>query len=154
MALAESELSVVVRRRYRASREAVFRAFTDPDVLARWFGPSADYRTEVLQLEARAGGRYRIRFHFPEGGFTVVAGSFREVSAPERLVYTWGWEEPDPDAGKETLVTVALAETGDATEVTVTHERFADAEARERHDAGWNGALDRLEDELRKGEPR
>lgn len=52
------------------------------------------------------------------------------------------------------LVTVALAETENGTALTVTHERFADAGARERHDAGWSGALDRLEEELRRAVAR
>ena len=138
-------LNVVVRRRYRASRELVFRALTEADSLTRWFSPSEDIATEVLELELRAGGTYRFGFRFPDGSENYVVGEFREITRPTRLVFTWTWEEPDPHAGIETLVTIELVGHGEATEVVVTHGRFPTMETRDRHDEGWNGAFDRLE---------
>jgi len=138
------DLSVVARRRYRASRETVFRAFTDPNYLTSWFSPSDEIVTEVLKWDLREGGDYRLGFGFPGGHRNHVLGKFREISRPGKLVFTWTWEEPDPHAGTETRVTIELVGHGQETEVTVTHERFPNQETRARHDEGWKGALDRL----------
>ena len=137
-------MKVVAKRRYRAPRERVFRAFTDPAELTRWFSPSEDIATDVIDLELRAGGVYRFGFHLPGGAVDYVLGTFEEVSPPGRLVFTWTWAEPDPHAGIETLVTVEFIEHGDETEVVVTHDRFPNEETRARHDAGWQGTFDRL----------
>lgn len=142
-------LDVVVRRRFRASLETVFGAFTEPEQLARWFSPSDEIATEVVEFDLRVGGSYRFVFRFPGGHENSVLGVFREISRPNRLVYTWTWQAPDPHAGIETLVTVELKEEGSETEVTVTHERFPNQEARKRHDAGWRGAFDRLAKQIR-----
>ena len=140
-----SQLSVFVRRHVRASRKQVFRAFTEPEILPRWFSPSADIGTEILEHDFRVGGRYRFGFRFPDGERNIVTGMFREIASPERLVFTWIWEPPDPHAGVETLVTIVLREDEDGTEIVVTHDRFSRHESRDRHDAGWQTTLDRLE---------
>ena len=145
-------MKVVATRRFRAPRERVFRAFTDPADLPRWFSPSEDIATDVVELDLRAGGAYRFGFHLPHGAVEYVLGRFEEVSPPEKLVFTWTWEEPDPHAGIETLVTVELIDHGDETEVVVTHDRFPTEETRARHDEGWQGTFDRLENLLRGAE--
>lgn len=89
-----SQLSVLVRGHIRASRKHVFRAFTDPKKLPRWFSPSADIGTEILEHDFRVGGRYRFGFRFPDGERTTVTGVFREIASGERLVFTWSWEPP------------------------------------------------------------
>ena len=137
-------MKVVAKRRFRASRERVFLAFTDPTELPRWFSPSEDITTEVIDLELRAGGAYRFGFHLPDGKVNYVLGTFEELSPPEKLAFTWTWAEPDPHAGIETLVTVELIEHGDETEVVVTHDRFPNEKTRARHDKGWQGTFDGL----------
>ena len=62
----------------------------------------------------------------------------------ERLVYTWDWEEPEHAVG-ETLVTVEFEAIGNATQVTLVHDRFPNADAASAHDEGWGSCLDRLE---------
>ena len=136
--------TVVVNRLYAAPIETIFRAFTEPHHIVSWLSPSDDIATEVIEWDLRPGGAYRLGFRFPDGLRNSVIGRFQEISCPEKLVFTWTWEAPDPHAGIDTLVTVQLARRGEETEVTVTHERFPDEETRDRHDEGWNGALARL----------
>ena len=118
--------------------------YGDPTELARWFSPSEEIATDVIELDLRAGGAYRFGFHLPDGSVDYVLGTFEEVSSPARLIFTWTWAEPDPHAGIETLVTVEFIEHDDETEVVVTHDRFPNEETRARHDLGWQGTFDRL----------
>lgn len=66
---------------------------------------------------------------------------FREVEPNRRLVYTWAWEST-PE--RESLVTVEFRPAAGGTEIVLTHERFADRDARDRHQRGWDGCLERL----------
>ena len=138
------ELGVLVRRRFPATPDAVFRALTDPEKLVQWFSPSADIGTQVLEHDLRVGGRYRFGFVFPDGSRNTVVGSFREIETPRRLVFTWTWEPPDPHAGVETLVAITIEARDQECELVVTHDRFPTHESRDRHDAGWTTTLDRL----------
>lgn len=144
-----NQLAVSFRRRFGASCEEVFRAFTEPEILARWFSPSADIGTEVLEHDLRVGGSYRLKFRMPNGSENVVRGVFKEVEPPTRLTFTWTWEPPDPHAGIETLVTIVLRQDGTETELLVSHDRFPTHESRDRHDAGWSTTLERLEELVR-----
>ncbi len=142
--MARSPLTVNARHRYEGPPDAVFRAFTEPALLVRWFSPSPEVDLEVLEHDLRPDGRYRFRYREPDGVTSIVAGRFCDISRPTRLVFTWTWEPPDPHAGIETLVTIDLVSDGGGTLVCVTHERFPDAESRDRHDRGWHTTLPRL----------
>ena len=139
---------IVARRTYRASPETVFRAFIDPALLPRWFSPSAGVPVEVLEFDAVVGGRYRLAYRLDARTISTVTGVFREIVPPTRLVFTWTWEPPDPHAGIDTLVTLAIVGLGPMTELTVRHERFPDHASRDRHDDGWRATLDRLTEML------
>jgi len=141
MATTEPDITLQLRRTIPAPRERVFQAWTEAEALKRWFCPDDRGEVVVTELDARVGGRYRVEMRFPEGTHTV-SGSYREVSPPERLVFTWSWEER-ADAF-ETRVVIELHAQGDATELVLTHERFPNAEEREKHTHGWEGCLNRL----------
>ncbi len=136
------ETSVQLRRTFAAPRQKVFRAWTDPEELTKWFAPGDDFTTKVPELDLRPGGSYRIEMHSPAGNVHCVVGTYREVSPPNRLVYTWRWLDKDMS---ETLVTVEFHDRGGQTEVVLTHELFPTPEWREQHAHGWNGCLARLE---------
>ena len=78
----------------------------------------------------------------PDGTLHRVTGTYREVDPPNRLVYTWQWETT-PGA-TETLVTVEFHDRAGRTEIVLIHERLPDAEARARHEQGWNGCFEKL----------
>jgi uncharacterized protein YndB with AHSA1/START domain len=145
MATPETQAPPALRitRTLPAPRERVFRAWTDPQALKRWFAPGAAYMTEVPELDAHVGGRFRIAMKAPDGVLHVARGVFREVRSPERLSFTWSWEG-EPDMG-DSLVTVELADRGSLTELTLTHEGLPTEIAREKHAHGWNGCLGQLE---------
>jgi uncharacterized protein YndB with AHSA1/START domain len=98
---------------------------------------------EVLHAEtdARVGGRYRIVARSPDGEQHDVSGTYREVVPNEKLVFTWAWRST-PE--RESRVTVLLGADG-GTLLTLIHEQFFDEAARDRHEHGWNGSMDKLE---------
>src|SRR3954463_7476317 len=137
--------SLTLKRRYNAPPGRVFSAWTDPKKITRWFGPE---QVEAVRAESdpRVGGHYRIVARSPDGEEHDVSGVYREVVPNQKLVFTWAWRST-PE--RESLVTIALRRDGDATLLTLRHERFADEAARDRHDRGWNGTLDKLENYVR-----
>lgn len=134
-----------VTRRFRASRQRVFRAWTEPELMMRWF-VEGDGDMTVCEIDLRVGGSYRLEGDF--GGWRWrIWGSYLEVKPPERLVYTWSWKH-DPGKGTpegDTTVTVEFHDRGAETELVLTHERFASVAARDEHTQGWNACLSRLE---------
>jgi len=74
-------------------------------------------------------------------GRTEHTGEYRELHRPERLPFTWICEHT---LDRETLVTVALRAVGEETELTLTHERLPDDEARRKHERGWTGIVEKL----------
>ena len=138
---AASAPSLTLKRRFNAPPAQVFAAWTDPEKVKRWMGPGETV-TVGVETDARAGGRYAISMRTPAGEAHDVGGVFREVVPNEKLVFTWVWKSM-PE--QESVVTVLLKPDGDGTLLTLTHEQFASADARDRHQGGWNGAFDKLE---------
>ena len=137
-------IAIRLRRHFRAPPETVFRAWTRPETLEKWWCP-AGWRAVAIAVDLREGGEYRIAMRRAAGGAEIsVRGRFLEVRPPERLKYTWRWEGAFEDV-PETLVTVEFARSGSGTELTLCHERFADAEVRQQHWIGWVAACNRLE---------
>lgn len=129
-----------------APRPSVFKACIEPAELARWWGPHG-FTTPEIDLDLRVGGRYRFGMQPPDGEVFHLSGEFREIEPPVRLVYTFRWEEPDPE-DRETLVTMTLHDRGDSTEVALVHSGFATEGRRSLHEDGWSDCFDRLQDVL------
>lgn len=135
------ETTLRIERTLAAPREKVFEAWTRPEALTRWFAPGT-MTCRVHALELRPGGAYRIEMCDAGGRPNIVGGVYREIVPPSRLVFTWAWEA-GPGPG-ETLVTIELHDEGGRTRLVLTHERFPNAEARDKHDQGWAGCLANL----------
>jgi uncharacterized protein YndB with AHSA1/START domain len=146
-----------VRRTLPASRERVFNAWLDPELLRHWL---TGWRgsSPHAEVDARVGGEFRITStsragelasKLPGGGseFVHMIGRYLEIDPPERLVFTLGWEDVplvhmDRDAS---TVTVEFHERGEATEVVLTHERQPNRRVRAFHSFGWRTSLRSLE---------
>jgi uncharacterized protein YndB with AHSA1/START domain len=136
-------------RRFKAPREAVFRAFTDPVALAKWFGPEGVQVTNV-EVDLRSGGTYSMVFGEEDGESHGLSGVYREISPPERLVMTWAWDHGDM-AGVETLVTIEFAVAGAETELTLTHEKLPSRTALDMHTQGWTSTFNCLDRVIGEG---
>jgi uncharacterized protein YndB with AHSA1/START domain len=128
----------------------VFEAFTDPNELARWWGPEG-FSIPSLEFEPLVGQSYRIEMQPPEGDAFYLAGEFSSVDPPTRLAFTFRWEDPDPDDA-ETLVDLSFRDLGESTQVVLTQGPFKTEARRALHRDGWTDSLDRLE-ALSRGEP-
>jgi uncharacterized protein YndB with AHSA1/START domain len=129
-----------------ARRTEVWRAMTEADELAGWWGPKG-FTTPDVEFHPQVGRTYRIAMQPPEGELFHLHGEFREVDPPSRLSYTFVWEPPNPD-DRETLVTLSLAGQGEATEVNLAQGEFATQERLDLHDGGWTESFEKLEERL------
>ncbi|MDQ2858620.1 MAG: SRPBCC domain-containing protein [Candidatus Eremiobacteraeota bacterium] len=135
--------AAVVRRTFGATRERVYAAWTQAEVVRRWWGPFGVTVRDV-RLDVREGGRYRIEMTLTDGTARAVGGVFSEVRPCERLAYTMRWEERDPASEYDTFVTLDFIEREGATEVVLKHTGFTDAAAHDRHEHGWNANFEQL----------
>jgi len=133
--------SLTLKRRLNAAPEKVYAAWTDPEKIVKWFGPDAGAVKSVV-LDVRTGGRYAIVFSTADGEEHHVSGVYREVIPDERLNFTWSWRTT-PE--RESLVTILIKPDGDGSVLTLIHEQFFDEAARDRHEHGWIGCLNKLE---------
>jgi uncharacterized protein YndB with AHSA1/START domain len=137
-----SAVALVVRRIIRADAQALFDAWTRPELLRSWWGPRP-VTCSGAEIDLRVGGKYRLLNALPDGGTLTIEGTFETVDPPHRLVYTW---RTTPGGGDIERVTVRFEGRGDQeTEVIVVHERIATEAVRRSHEGGWVGCLEGLE---------
>ena len=156
----------VVSRQFQAPRELVFRAWTEADRLARWFGPKG-FTTASSSLDLKPGGVYHYRMRAPDGKEMWGKWVFREVAAPERIAFVISFSDENggvtrhpfaPDWPREVLSTISFHEFQGGTLLTIRGRPIDANEAEHRafdagHDSmrqGWAGTLDRLADDLAK----
>ena len=148
----DKKIKLELSRVFDAPRELVFQAWTDADQFKQWFGAAAcdGAVLQSVKVDARVGGKYRLQVRRADCEFFTTVGIYREVKVPKRLVFTWAFEkdgsgdeygEVEPP---EMLVTVEFKARGKQTELTLTHEKFASVESRDRHEQGWARCLDSL----------
>jgi uncharacterized protein YndB with AHSA1/START domain len=136
--------SLTIVRRIKARPSIVFDALTTPEGIAHWWSPDAG-PVLVAESDPRQGGRFRVRFHRLEDNREYETyGEFLEIVRPERVVMSWRWRDGSVDPN-ESRVNIVLRAIAGGTEVTVTHLLLTDEESRSSHEAGWAGALDKLE---------
>ena len=141
------ERELVITRIFDAPRDEVFRAWTELDRVARWWGPQG-FVTTYCDMDIRPGGTFRVCMRSPQGAEHWKRGVYREVVAPERLVFTFAWEDAEGKPGHQTLVTVTFVERGGRTELTLRQAIFETVTARDDHRRGWTSTLQRFAEYL------
>lgn len=135
--------SLTIVRRIAARPAIVFDALTTPAGIAQWWGPDAG-PVLLAETEPRVGGRFRVRFRMLDGRERESSGEYLEVVRPQRLVMSWRWCG-SADADEPSRVEFDLRAIAHGTELTLTHSRLPDEATRRSHEAGWSGALDKLQ---------
>ena len=133
---------LVMTRVFDAPREVVWRAWSDRDQAAKWWGPKG-FTARIDEWGIRPGDRWRAVMRSPQGEEFPQHGVLKEVEAPERLVFTVVWEGETVEG--DMIVSVVLTERGDNTEMTFRKGPFASAEWLRGEENGWNQAFDRLD---------
>ena len=137
----ERSVYLTLRRTIAAPVETVYAAWTDLALLRQWLAPGEATVARAV-AEVAVGGTFLIEMRGSDGQRWLTRGRYREIVPNRRLVHTWRWEGSEV----ESLVTVDLEPESDgATRLTLTHSRFAQAEARDEHERGWTGCLAKLE---------
>lgn len=136
------DMVVTVNRRIGAPVEAVFDAWLDPDMLARFMIPGDGMSVPKAEADAREGGRFTIIMaagadEIPHGG------EYKEINPHSRLVFTW--ESPFSIDGS--TVTLNFADSGDGgTDLELIHVKFPSEESRNNHEGGWKSILAKLDE--------
>jgi uncharacterized protein YndB with AHSA1/START domain len=147
-----SDRKLVLTRTFDAPRALVFKAWTDPEHVARWWGPHG-FTNARCEVDARPGGRIRVDLADPDGTVHSMKGIFDEVVEPERIVFSAGAvEDEDGNPGLEGRTTVTFTENDGRTtltlEVVIVKVTPDAAWSFEGMEAGWTQSLERLADEV------
>jgi uncharacterized protein YndB with AHSA1/START domain len=148
-----AQQELVVTRIFDAPREVVFKAWTDPERVKRWWGPKG-FTNPVCELDPRPGGAMRIHMRAPDGVVYPMTGVFNEIVEPERLVFTSGALDAKGNPLFEVLTTVTFAEHGGKTKLTMHAKVVMATAAAAPHlagmEMGWSQTLDRLAEYVAK----
>jgi len=137
----ETTPSLTLKRRLNAAPSEVFQAWTDPELLMRWFGPE-NVTTQEVAVDPRVGGSFRVVMLENTGERHEVSGTYYEVVEDRRLVFSWCWVTTPERVSR---VTVTFKPDGEATILTLLHEKLFDESVVTSHTHGWTGSLVKLE---------
>ncbi len=137
---------VQLTRVLRAPPGEVFAAWTEPALLERWWTGVGGWVNAKADVDLRVGGRYHFSMRDERGALHGVAGIYTEVARPERLSFTWTWEnDPSVMRGSEgSLIDVLLREAPDGTQFSLTHSGLQGQLVKDMHEEGWNALLTSL----------
>ncbi|MEK6697410.1 MAG: SRPBCC domain-containing protein, partial [Nitrospirota bacterium] len=154
------ERELVITRIFDAPRNLVWKAWTEPERLMRWWGPK-NFTSPFSTIDLRAGGGYLNSMRSPEGQDFWTTGVYREIVPMERIVYTDSFADdkgnvvPASHYGMrgywplELLVTVTFEEDGGRTKMTLRHAGIPAGRMSELTEAGWKESFDKLAESLR-----
>jgi uncharacterized protein YndB with AHSA1/START domain len=135
----EKLMNLTMKRQFEAPCEMVFKAWTNAEVIKKWFSPSGNWELSVVKMDLREGGEYRFELRSSDGKTWLVHGKYREIQPSSRLVFTWNTEDV-----KETVVTVEFNANGNTTEISLTHDLLPNQAQVEEHTWGWQGCMENL----------
>jgi uncharacterized protein YndB with AHSA1/START domain len=134
---------LMVHRTINASAERLFDAWTQPELMKKWFHSSEKMSTPTAEADLKVGGTWKIEMLNSKGVTYLCLGAYKVIDRPHKLVFTWS-----PSNGKDdymTTVTLLFKKVSDTvTEFTLTHEGLRNEQEYKDHNGGWNGCLDML----------
>lgn len=131
-----------IERSFHASAEEVFDAWTNPEVMRRWFHCGPDWETPVAEVDLKVGGAVRIVMRRPDGRTAGARGEYTLIDRPHRLTMTWTF---DDTPSNQQLIELAFTESGGTTTVVLTNRDISTDERRESQDEGWRLCLVELQ---------
>jgi uncharacterized protein YndB with AHSA1/START domain len=132
---------VRIERTFDASAEAVFDAWTSPEVMRRWFHCEPDWETPQAEVDLRVGGKVRVVMRRPDGTEMGASGEYTLIDRPRRLEMIWTF---DDDPSNQQLIEIAFSESAGTTTVVMVNSGIATEERRDAQRGGWEGCFDEL----------
>ena len=133
-------LKLSIKREFNTPVEMLFKIWTDPVLVTKWFAPGAMAVAEA-DVDATEGGHYRIVMQSPDGEQYIVSGIYQEIVKDEKLVFTWKWQDSDNTTKVKVLFKIRPEDTS---ALELIHTEFIDQESCDKHEQGWNGCLNNL----------
>lgn len=142
----QSKEILTVHRVIHAKRDRVFEAWTNPEIMSKWFVPGSG--KAVVKNDFRVDGTFENSMIFnsdtgcgttSETNTFLHTGKYLEIVPPEKLVFTW-----TSHLVTNSKVTLLLKDLGDSTDLTIIHELLDTQELRDMHNDGWTGCLESL----------
>jgi uncharacterized protein YndB with AHSA1/START domain len=152
---------ILITRTFDAPRELVWKAWTEPERFMRWWGP-AEFTSPSCRMDLRVGGSYLFCMRAPDGKDYWSTGVFREITPPERLVFTDSFADEQGNAvpashygmggdwPEEILIAVTFEDQGGKTRMTMRQTGIPAGEMSELTQAGWQGSFDKLAESLKQ----
>jgi uncharacterized protein YndB with AHSA1/START domain len=140
--VAEEAARVVrIERTFEATAEDVFDAWTNPEVIRRWFIPQEGWQEASAEVDLRVGGRIRVVMRDPDGEPVRAGGQYTLIERPNKLAFTWIF---DDDPSNEQMIELEFTERDGATTVTFVNSDISEAERRDAQDEGWSACFDEM----------
>jgi uncharacterized protein YndB with AHSA1/START domain len=130
-----------IERTFDAPAEAVFDAWTSPEVMRRWFHCEADWETPQAEVDLRVGGQVRVVMRRPDGTESGASGKYTLIDRPRRLEMSWTF---DDDPSNRQLIELSFSESGGSTTVVMVNTGISTGERRDAQRGGWHGCFDEL----------
>jgi uncharacterized protein YndB with AHSA1/START domain len=146
--MSDDKTTLRMVRTFDAPARAVFDAWTNVEVLRRWFHARHDWETTVAEVDLRIGGAVRVVMRDPHKDVEYGGGGqYTEIDRPRRLAFTWFWDGND----KRQLIEIDFEEKDGVTTVHFTHRDLWNEEAVRDHEDGWSTCFDNLARALETG---
>jgi uncharacterized protein YndB with AHSA1/START domain len=131
-----------IERRFAASARIVFEAWTNPEVMCRWWHAAPHWHTSHAESNLRVGGAVRVVMHSADDGNDYGGrGEYTVIHPYAHLAFTWTWDDEDTTS----LIELRFTEIDGATDVVLTHSGLPSADSASGHEEGWRAALDNLQ---------
>jgi uncharacterized protein YndB with AHSA1/START domain len=138
----DSTQVVRIERTFEAPAEAVFDAWTSPDVIRRWFRPGQGWQEPSAEVDLRVGGKVRVVMRSPDGAEVAAWGEYTLIDRPNRLAFTWTF---DDDPSNQQMIELEFTEQDGATTVLFVNSNISHEERRDSQYDGWGACLDNME---------
>lgn len=142
-ATAVENFSLTINRNFKASKQAVYDAWTNKEALTTWFAPASVMKTVVHEMELKVGGKYRISMIEPDGTSHDTHGEYVALNPYDQIVFTWEWEGDHVEVNS--LVTIDLSENNGTTDMVLVHDKLDSQHMVDIHNEGWTGCIAQLE---------
>jgi uncharacterized protein YndB with AHSA1/START domain len=153
------ENELLITRVFDAPRERVWKAWTDPNEIKKWWGPE-HFTAPSIESDLQVGGKYLYCMRSPDGQDFWSTGTYREIVPLEKIVATDSFADEQgnvvpashygmSDFPLETVLTVTFEDENGGTKVTLRHEGIPAGETGDQTEAGWNQSLNKLAESLR-----